>query len=54
MIELNDILKKKCLKAFLKWAEEIDKRRLIYGPDQDRKWAINAYNCLQFFNGSTY
>lgn len=27
--------------------EEIDRRRLIYGINQDRKWAINAYNCLR-------
>lgn len=30
-----------------KMGEEIDKRRLIYGPNQDRKWAISAYNCLR-------
>jgi hypothetical protein len=37
----------KMFEGIFKMGEEIDKRRLIYGPDQDRKWAINAYNCLR-------
>lgn len=33
--------------SIFKMGEAFDKRRLIYGINQDRKWAIDAYNCLR-------